>query len=698
MRPDSPIASLPVSIRLALRDLKNNKLRALSFGLLLALALGLLLPSLVAPRISMIDWSARDSMQHAAGFRASSTPERQLLAVFSAAGNTEEEFLDFYPRASVFEELVIVPQIDLNFNDSASPYPLDIQVTSALFDQAPLAQTVTVLEGRTPAKPGEVALDLEGLADYPDVAAVFADMSIGQTRILDTNLGRTTVTLVGSFSPNLPHLGLLMSPVVVAPDTFTVPSQTEDEYGGSTGGSFGLAFGTAELGMEPAIRIAESFVGSLEPFRFSIASSTMANAQEFEFQMSRLTDGHPIDSPTYAMITLLMILMFLAVIGVPMFTLGNQRRQEEMVQLRRAGASTKTLWGSLVASAFLVAGGAIFFGLLGAVILLRLRLPFLPLHMVYAPENLATMAIVATLGAFGTALVAASIPAFFTLHNTDQLSIAQPGTSSSLGPGRKPALIQPKLALLILGAGISVLVYGLISAATSNYRTTGLGALIIGAIIILVGVYFLVPLLLTKLVVATQSRALPLRLAARELTTRPATTITAIVPVAFVSAFITIFGIIFRQHYLEDYMELGRPDPTYAMIFPILWVPIAAGFVIVLLTLSATYLSLPQLQQDRTALHNLGQPSNLTGRTEGVRAGLMAGLGVIIGSLVGVVLGLVILLFRYFTDDQPFPLQPGAFWAWETYLIAAIFPVALAYLGGRLMGERTRPGRLALAV
>lgn len=696
MHPDSPIASLPVAIRLALRDLKNNKLRALSFGLLIALTLGLLLPSLVAPQISMIDWGARNSMQQAPGFRASSMPERQLLAVFPGAGNTEEEFLELYPRASVFEELVLVPQIDVVFNDGTDLTPWGIRVTSALYDQVPLAQTITVLEGRTPAKPGEVALDLEGLAGYPDVAAVFADMSVGQTRTFDTNLGRTTLTLVGTFSPNLPHLGSLMFPIVVAPGTFIMPSQDEEEYIDWLGGNFGMAFGTAELEMESATRIAESFVGSLEPFQFSIASSSMENAQEFQFQMSRIAGGQPIDSSAYAKITLLGVLVFLAVIGVPMFTLSNQRRQEEMVQLRRSGASTLTLWGSLVTSAFLVAGGAAFLGLLGAFVMLRIRFPLLPLHIVYASENVAAVVIAAILGAFGTALVAASIPAFFTLQSTDQLSTAQPVAAEPIGPKRTSTPVQSKFVWLTLGIGTAVLLYGLFSAAASNYQTTGLGTLILGAIILLVGVYLLVPILLNRLVSVTRAQSLPLRLAVRELATRPATTITAIVPVAFVSAFITIFGVISRQHYFEGVRYYGQPDASYSMVFPILWVPIGAGILIVLLTLNATYLSLPQLQQDRTALQNMGQPSTQTSHTEGTRAALMAGLGVAVGTTVGVLLGLVILTFRYLTAGEQIPLHPGALWAWETYLLAVVLPVAAAYLGGRFMGARTKANGVVL--
>lgn len=698
MRPDSPIAGLPVSIRLALRDLKNNKLRALSFGLLLTLALGILLPTLIAPHLDSLDGGATSSIQQAASFRESSTPERKLVAVFQGVGGPVQDFLEANPSTSAFEELVLVPEVEVAFTDPTQQGDdaTSMAVTLALLDQAPLNQTVTVLEGRTPNQSGEFVLDPEMLADNEELSALFAGMQIGETRQFNTLNGPVPLTFVGTVRSHLPLSWSIATPMVAAPGTFGSPDDY-GEYPGWPTRHHGLAFGSTELEMDTAIQIAQSFVGSYEPFAFSVVSASMKSALEFEFQMSQVPAGLPNDTAGYPMVTFLIVLLFLAVIGVPLFTLSNLRRQEELVQLRKTGASTTTLWGSLVTSAFLVAGCAAFFGFLCAVILLRLIFPFLPLHMVYSPANIAAMVILAFLGAFGTALISASIPAFFTLRNTNQLSGAQPGAGNALNP-RPSTSPRTKLALLILGIGIAFLIFGLVSASTGRHPTAGLDKLVIGAIIILVGVYFLVPLLLTKLVVATQSRALPLRLAARELTTRPATTITAIVPVAFVSAFITIFGIIFRQHYLEDYLELGQPDPTYAMIFPILWVPIAAGVVIVLLTLSATYLSLPQLQQDRAALHNMGQPSNLTGRTEGIRAGLMAGLGIIVGSLVGVVLGLVILLFRHFTDGHNIPLQPGAFWAWEIYLIAAIFPIALAYLGGRLMGERTKPSRLAPAV
>ena len=691
---DSPIAGLPVALRLALRDLKNNWLRALSFGVLLALALSLLLPGLVAPRLNQIIGGATMTVEQAPAFRASSTPERKLVAVFQAVGGSEADFLANNPRVSVFEELVLVPQIAVTFGDPDEPEggQMGIPVTSALFDQAPLAQTVTVLAGRTPTRTGEFALDPETVTEFPEVAALFAGMQLGQTRTFNTTNGPIDLTLVGSLRSNLPLSWSFASPLVVAPGTFGMPDE-HGEFPDVPSGLFGLAFGTEELDMAAAIRLGESFAGSYEPFGFSVATLSMHNAQEFEFLMSKVPGQQSIGGPDYSMATLVLVLMFIAVIGVPMFTLSNLRRQEEMVALRKAGASSRTLWASLVTAAFLVAGGAVVVGILGAFIMLRLRFPFLPLNIVYASEHIAAIVGVAIVGALSTALVAAAIPAAFTLRSSNRLSAAQPGSTNAGDPSAPSAPLQLKWVMAILGFGAAYLIFGVVSAGPRVNPNAGLGSLVLGAIVILVGVYFLVPALLHKLVSATRSRSLPLRLAVRELATRQATTVTAIVPVAFVSAFITVVGIIMRQHYLEGFVEFGTPNSAYTWDFPLLWVPIAAAAVIVLLTLSATYFSLPQLRQDRTALHNMGQPGSLTARTEGARAALIAGLGILIGSLVGTLIGVVILAFRWVIGDSTIAIQPGSLLIWEVFLIAAVLPIFAAYAGGRIMGTLTKPGR-----
>lgn len=120
----------------------------------------------------------------------------------------------------------------------------------------------------------------------------------------------------------------------------------------------------------------------------------------------------------------------------------------------------------------------------------------------------------------------------------------------------------------------------------------------------------------------------------------------------------------------------------YAMVFPLLTVPLVAGILIIALTLGGSALGLGQLGQDRTALLNMGLDPGVTRKSEGFRAAIIAGVGITVGTLVGGVLAIAVLALRA-TSGGTLPLEIGALLAWETYLFAAVLPILLCYWIGK---------------
>lgn len=669
----NPLTNLSLPIRLALRDLAKHKGRALGFALLLTSVLGLLIPTLMTARLSAIEVNADEHLAQAPAFAESSAPGSLLVTTFTSSLVSPQELRDSFPPLGELDSIALVPATS-TMVATISGEELFLTIPAAAFSEAPLSQTLTAVQGRLPGAAGEIAIDLSFGADYPELEPSLGAVTIGDPLEVLTDLGPVTLKVVGTFVSNLPPSARGLGPVIAGENTFKL---TEDTY------VQGFGFNKTELPIDTAVEIARGFVNKLEPFSLSAPTSSPENAQEYAHQFLLLPGQSDQAATPFQAIALTLTLLFAAVVGIPLFTLSAQNRHTELFQLRRAGMGSFPLWISLLVSALLIAVTAAAGSIMVALGTLALRFPDLPRHIVFSGEIVAGICVLGVVGAVVPAVIAASIPAVRTLQKMEHSRSNMAGSSANSHPeagSSNPAAKGWIIATFTTGA--TLLIFGIVESLSGVITNSSLTLFVCGAIAVLIGVYLVVPRLLVVLTHWTQNGSLPLRLAMRELSRRPTYATNSIVPVAFVSAAITMFGVISRQHFLENARSVAS---GYAMIFPLLAVPIISGILIIGLTLGARTLGLGQLNQDRTALLNMGQDPVMTGKSEGFRAATIAGLGTTLGTFLGVLLAMAVLVLRA-ASSRTWNLELGAVWAWETYLLAAILPTVVCYALGKAAG------------
>ncbi|XBH20553.1 ABC transporter permease [Jonesiaceae bacterium BS-20] len=655
------LRTLPLPVRLTLRDLQSRKRQTGAFAILIAVILGVLTPLIVAPQLSGFSNYARLLLADAPDYKASSTPGSLLIGSVVTSTSTLEEFSGKYPSVTAAADTPIwIPQVSGWIGKPENDFGI------ALIDSTDpvLSRVFTADSGRLPREVGEVALDLSWFKTPDTSVQLHPIPAIGDELILGTNNHAESVRVVGYFSSTLPK-NAAIGPALAVPGSLIQDDSSVASL---------LLFNSTDLSLEAAKRLA-SHIGDNEIGKaFAVASDSSTNAFTYAHHVSTTTFDLRLWQTTSSMITLFFALLFVAVLGVPLFTLSTQRRSAEVLQLRRSGASLKTIWLSLLASSLIIAVTAAVLGLIFAFTALAIIFSELPNQLLFTPGIVLTVAGLSFTGAFGSAFIASAIPTSQLLRKIEGPTM---NSTSSKTDNR--------WAWPTVGTGISLLVIGASFEGLVSGSLTSVVLMCTGAVLILVGIYLIIPRIMNRMVSLTGSSPLLVRIAVRELATKPIFSTNAIVPVAFISSVLTTFGIITRQHLLED--NQIRPD-TYAMVFPLLWIPIGGALLMVMLALGASLMGLSEIRAARTTLTAMGQDTSDTSLIEGYRAALLVGVGTFVGTIAGMLFAMTILLYRLSADNLEFLPVPGALWAWETYLIVLVIPPIVCYLVGRRIGLR----------
>lgn len=659
-----------LTVRLALRDLHAQRGRTITFTLLIAIVLGLLTPLLLAPHLSTITTYARSLISEGPAYAASSTPSQQFVGSVMASGDDAFEATRLMDRLVLPNSSVTALQsTPVSFgNPTVDEVATLVPSDSPIFDHA-----ITLVAGTVPTSADEVAIDLGASEGIKNSFQAFPLPALGDQVLLGSS-PTSSATVVGYFQNSLPNSVGFGSFLSVA-NTPVSPSQANM-----------LLFFASE---QPSLQDVKPIAAQLEALglRTSFATATQSPDDAMEFVQHILNQpdfsGHSAQDAQFliSVLALLAALLFVVLFGFPLFTLMFQRRFDELVALRRTGASAGTILSTVLFSALSIAAVAATLGTIIALALTAVAFRQFPPSQILTGSVISTILLLCMLGGFGSALLAAVGPSLKVLRRLESANnpfdLISPAADASQ---------RSRAALRLLAAGVILLATAALfpPQIIPSISFTVLG---IGGLCLLAGTYLLIPRVFRVIVRSTQQSGLALRIAARELLATPAFTTHAVIPITYVVAAMIATSVVFRQHYLEGYD--GATNAAYAMVFPMLWLPLGCALLVICLTIGSILMGLTQVQTSRILLLDMGQEKRTTHRIEGYRALLITSVGVLLGLANGMFIGAIVVLFRFTSRSATYLPQAGALWAWETYLIFLVIPPLLAFLAGSVIGARS---------
>lgn len=712
---------LPVYIRLALRDLKQNIVGSFVLAIVLGLAIAMTLPGLIdvyqRPHAQRVHFQINDTSSHARLFSGSTVDGNgQALHALMLDAQQPEKIND--SMTSVGLEPLEVIRAEVSFSDIPDPntelsnavlgtenflYDFTLQVSNADWTDERPNTDITMIEGRLPRSAQEIAVNTQALAPYAatsegktmeDSALVDAAKTFISTAQTKFALGSTLQGEIGGTSSTLTVVGWYSS------ETFTsalgVSTLSEDDT--ALVHQDILGYGSA-LSDNQAIDLARDFSTEQQAewshwgIRNLTEDPAVAQRAAFAIPLNQSErESEPSQYPSEPSVqTALILAGFISLISIPLHWQNRRRRSQELTQLSRAGMSGRQQVVTQLIPAIAVGLGA-------AIIGLALGLLFLdPIGRFWASDLmpltagrsllLAVTAAVA-LGLIPT-LIASIIPQIISrvapnseLDDEESAMARKPIEASTVGTrsdtsGESAKSRIQDLMLPVMLMALGIIIACLTAAGESNIAPA---AYCIATMMILVGTYYWFSRLFDLISSAVASKRVPLRLAARELCLQRVSSINAAVAIALVSMLGVTIATIFKQHAIEY-----GPDRHYTRDALII-----ASVLTVLLLAILYVVSLrgdTELRNLRTPLTQQGLHDEELRLIDGYRTLILAVLGCVTGYLLGTGVAAAALITRI-TNGPSLKLEPLTFVPSSATFVAVIVPILAAFYIGQLAGQR----------
>lgn len=712
---------LPVYVRLALRDLKQNLLGSLVLTVILGITIALTLPGLIgsyqAPYSQRVHYQVHPDNKNVLPF-STSTQSADNTAVQAVVFEAQQPEKIKDSMKSVGLETQEVSHSEINIPEVPNPETQFLnatlgasedqdsfrpQVSNADWSDSRLTSTITMVEGTFPRTAQEIALNVQTLVPFAatpegqtmeDAQAVEAAKTFVSTAQTTLAVGNSVRVEMGDSSTTLKVVGWYSSEDFPSAIGATTSFDNSAVFTSHDLRGYGPA-----LSDDQALSLARAFSNEQQfawvdwGIRNLSNNPTLAERAAFSIPFNQFEREDNRYSSEPSLQTALVLGGVVALISIPLHWQNRRRRSEELTQLNRAGMSGRQQVATQFIPAIAIGLGAATIGLALGLILID------PISTFWAQDLMPLTSGNSLLIAVGIALGLGVIPTIFAstipqvlsqiaVHaegNDEELAsttrAARNGSYATTGSAtagkEQDASRFRRLALPIALLALGLLIACLTAKGNSFFAP---GAYCVAAGLLLIGSHYWFSRLFDVLSTAAANKRVSLRIATRELSLQRVSSINAAIAITLISTLGVAIAMIFRQHAIEY-------GPAWGYNKVALLVASASAILLLAIMYFISLRGSHELRNLRSPLAQQGVDDSQLRRIDGHRTLILAVVGCATGYVLGTGIAAAVLIGRVNNSSSP-GIEPLALLPNAASLIVVFVPIAAAFYIGQLAGQR----------